>query len=193
MKGLITAAAVLVVIFFGFLLYSSPAGSPGMTEAEMVQIEAEVLEAAQAWMDVWEDMDTDCERAAELWHPEHMAYFSGGERTTPSTWVEVCHRVTRNRAGFSGSWTDTDVRVLSRDAALFVGRQEGTFEHLDGSPTRHYPTGAQVILFERTETGWGITTFSNFNGPPEEVGEGGQAAGPGRSGRSGPRSRSGDG
>ncbi len=173
MKGLITAAAVLVVIFFGFLLYSSPAGSPGMTEAEIAQIEAQVLETAQAWMDVWEDMDTDCERGAEFWHPEHMVYFSSGEPTTPSSWLEVCNRLTQNRAGFSGEWTDTEVRVLSQDAAVFVGRQTGTFEYLDGSPTRHYPTGAQVILFERTATGWGITTFSNFNGPSEVVGEGG--------------------
>ena len=43
MKGLITAAAVLVVLGIGFLLYSSPTAAPELTEAEIAQIEAEVL------------------------------------------------------------------------------------------------------------------------------------------------------
>jgi hypothetical protein len=42
MKALITVAALLVVLGLGFFLYSTPTASPEMTEAEIVQIEAEV-------------------------------------------------------------------------------------------------------------------------------------------------------
>jgi hypothetical protein len=74
-----------------------------------------------------------------------------------------------NRNSFTGEWTDKDVRVLSSDAAVFLGRVSGTFEYLDGSPARRYPAGAQLILVERTATGWGITLAENSNGPGETV------------------------
>jgi len=40
MEGLITLLALLVALGPGFLFYSSPAGPPEMTEAEIAQIEA---------------------------------------------------------------------------------------------------------------------------------------------------------
>jgi hypothetical protein len=123
-------------------------------------------------MDSWEDMDTDCETAAELWHPEYGAYYSQGERVDREGFIESCHRTTANRASVEGSWTSTEVRVLSPDAAVFIGAYESTMGYLDGSPTRHWPNAHQIILAERTETGWGITTFSNFNGPAEVIDEG---------------------
>ena len=173
MKGLAAVLGVLVALGLGFLLYSSDSAPPAeMTEAEIAQIEAEVLEFAEAWMDSWEDMDTDCETAADLWHPEHSAYFSGGERVDHDGFIESCHRTTANRASVDGSWTDWEIRVLSPDAAVFLGSYESTMGYNDDSPTRHWPTANQAILVERTATGWGISFFTNFNGPSEVVEEG---------------------
>jgi hypothetical protein len=172
MKGLITVLAVLVVLGVGFLLYSSPSAPPEMTEAETAAIQAEVLDAAEAWIDAWKDMETDCETAADSWHPEHMAFFFGGHRVDKAGWIDYCNQASATRASWAGSWTNPEIRVLSPDAALFVSSYEQTISYNNDAPTRHYPTSGQVILFERTPTGWGITTFSNFNGPSEVVEEG---------------------
>jgi hypothetical protein len=142
-----------------------------MTEAEIAQIEAEVLQVADAWDDGWEDMETDCENNVNLMHPDHFAWFSGGNRIDLDGWLEYCTNATRNRAGYEGEWTSTEVRVLSPDAAVFVGSYRSTYENVSGRVT-HYPTAAQTILFERTATGWGITLFNNFNGPAEVIQEG---------------------
>ncbi len=170
MKGLITAAAVLVVLGIGFLLYSSPTAAPEMTEAEIAQIEAEVLGLMESWMEAWRG--NDCALSRDLWHPTKIAQPRVG-RTGISVdgWIESCTTQMANRESFSGEWTDTDVRVISPEAAVFSGTYRATYGYRDGSPGRHYPTAAQVMLVERTEGGWGITFFTNSNGPSEEVGE----------------------
>jgi len=172
MKGLMTVLAILVVVGLAFFLYRTPTAPPEMTEAETASIQAEVLVAAEAWMDSWKDMETDCETAVDSWHPEHMAFYSGGSRVDRAGWIDYCNRTTATRASWDGSWTNPEIRVLSPDAALFVSSFEQTISYNNDTPTRHYPTAGQVILFERTPTGWGITTFSNFAGPSEVVEEG---------------------
>jgi hypothetical protein len=67
----------------------------------------------------------------------------------------------------SGSFTDMDVRVISPDAAVLIGRYDGTWEYANGN-TAHYPTGAHLILVERTADGWGATLYENSNGPRSE-------------------------
>lgn len=171
MKGLVTVLAVLVVLGLAYSLYMTPTAPPEMTDAERAQIEADVLNLAEAWMDVWRA--NHCELARDILSPDRLALPVGGRAdTSVSDWIDYCTRTIENRAGWSGEWTDTDVRVLSPDAALFVGTYAGTYTYRDGSPARHYPTSAQVILAERTDTGWSITTFLNSNSAYEEV-EGG--------------------
>ena len=172
MKGLIAVLFALVILGLAFFLYRNPTAPPEMTEAEIAQVQSEVMEAAEAWIDSWNDVETDCETAIDSWHPEYMVYFSAGERVFGDDWVEVCNQTTANRASVDGHWTDTQVRVLSSDAAVFLGSYETTMGYVDGSPTRHWPTANQAILMERTATGWGISLFMNFNGPSEVVEEG---------------------
>lgn len=171
MKGLITGLALLVVLGIGFLLYSSPNAPPEMTEAESAQIEAEVMQWAEAWMEIWRA--NDCELSRNAWHPTRIAQPRAG-RTGVSVdeWIRQCTDQITNRASFSGEWTETEVRVISRDVALFMGSYNATYGYRDETPDRHYPTAAQVMLLERTETGWGLTFFVNSNGPYEGV-EGG--------------------
>jgi uncharacterized protein (TIGR02246 family) len=143
-----------------------------MTEAEIALIQAEVRELAEAWVNAWNDVETDCETAAGLWHPDHAVYFSGGERVSGQAWIDYCNRTTANRASVDGHWTNSEVRVLSPDAAVFLGSYQSTMGYVDDSPTVHWPTANQTILVERTATGWGISFFTNFNGPSEIVEEG---------------------
>ena len=99
-------------------------------------------------------------------------FFSGGSRVGRDEWLDYCSQTTTNRASVSGSWTDTEVRVLSPDAAVFVGSYDSTMGYVDGTPTRHWPTANQVFLAERTANGWGISFFTNLTGPSEVVEEG---------------------
>ena len=172
MKALITVIALIVVLGLGYFLYSSPTAPPEMTEAEVAQIQVEVSDLMESWMEAWRG--NDCALSRDLWHPDHMAQPRGG-RTGISVdgWVEQCTTQMANRASFSGEWTDTEVRVISPDAAVFSGMYTATYGYRDGSPGQHYPTAAQVMLVERTGVGWGITFFVNSNGPSELVeGEG---------------------
>jgi hypothetical protein len=77
----------------------------------------------------------------------------------------------RYEGGYTGNWTETDVRVLSPDAAVFLGRMSGDWKHTDGTIYR-YPAGAHRLLLERTVDGWRITMAENSNGPSEVVEEG---------------------
>jgi hypothetical protein len=137
-----------------------------MTEAQIAQIEAEVLEWAEAWMDSW-NVDVHCDATLPLIHPDHVVELTGGAPLKKAEWLEYCKRTNANIAGFTGVWTDTSVRVLSPDAAVFLGRFDGTWEYPDGR-TNHRPAGAQLILVERTAEGWGLTLFENSNGPLAE-------------------------
>jgi hypothetical protein len=77
----------------------------------------------------------------------------------------------QNYRGYTGSWTETDVRVLSPDAAVFLGQASGTWEHADGRFIR-YPSSWQLMLVERTEDSWGMSILQYSNGPSEVVEEG---------------------
>ena len=70
------------------LVAACQAPSPEMTEADIAQIEAEVTELAEAWVNAWNDVETDCETAIDHWHPDHMLYFSGGNRVDRAGWPE---------------------------------------------------------------------------------------------------------
>jgi hypothetical protein len=139
-----------------------------MTQAEIAQIEAEVNEWAEAWVDVWRA--NDCELSRPLMHPTRMHVLWGGKpHNSIDEWMDYCTSTIANRAGWSGEWTDTEVRVYSGDAAVFIGTYSGTYTYRDETPARHYPVATQVIILERAGDGWGVTSFENSNGPYEEV------------------------
>jgi hypothetical protein len=172
MKAVLAVLALLVVVGLGFFLYSTPTAPPEMTEAEIAQIETDVMQIADDWMEVWKDLETDCENAQALLHPDYWVRIPSGEVRDISEWPDYCARSTATRAGFSGDWTDQKVRVISPDAAVFIGTYSPTFSFNDGRPPRHYLTSAQKLLVERTAAGWGISWMSFSNGPSEVVEEG---------------------
>lgn len=162
-------AAILAVIV---LLYVATAPTPPaeMTPVQVAEVEAGVLQAAEDWMDAWRG--NDCELTREVWHPQRIAQPRVGSiGLTVDEWVESCAEQMSNRASFEGEWTDTDVRVISEDAAVFSGTYTATFGYHDETPSRHYPEAAQVMLFERTDTGWGLVFFVNSSAPWEVVEE----------------------
>jgi hypothetical protein len=172
MKALLAVLAVLVVLGAGFLLYSSPTAPPAeMTEAEIAQIEAEVMEHADAWLGVFRG-EIDCDAGLDLLHPDRLAMPYQGELLNRAEWHEMCSIRTANVAGVSMSWTKKEVRVLAPDAAVFIGSYSSTWEYRDDSPARHVPISSQIGVAERTPDGWVYTAYSYSDGPSEVVEEG---------------------
>lgn len=137
-----------------------------LTPEQIAQIEAEVLEWGKAWADGWEP-ENRCDIISALHHPDYVVRFSGGEPQRRDGWLEYCEGNMANWVSFSGIWSEMEVRVISPDAAVLIARYDGTWEYADGT-TGHYPTGAHMILVERTSDGWGATIFQNFSGPRAE-------------------------
>lgn len=171
MKALAAVVAGIFPVVALLSFCAAPTAPSGMTEADRAQIKVEVMQLADAWMDVWRV--NDCELSRPLMHPDRMSVMWGGRpHKSVEEWMDHCTTTIANRAQFNGSWTDTIVRVLSSDAAVFVGTYSSSYEYRDGIPARHYPSASQVMRVERTATGWGVTRFENSNGPSEVVGEG---------------------
>ena len=148
MKGLIAGLAALLVLGVGFFLYSSPtAPSAEMTEVEIAQIQAEVVQFAEAYLDMWntEEGDGACERARAFIHPTRFVRIYNGEPNTDvNEYVRRCKNTVANWASYEAVLTDTEVRVFSPVAAMFIGTQSFTQTYLDGSPSRHYPVATDI-------------------------------------------------
>lgn len=167
-----TAAVVVAILAVLALLYVATAPTPPaeLTAAEIAQIQSEVERAAEDWMEVWQM--NDCEAGRGFWHPEYLSQPRGGTiAKTVDDLMEQCNQALANRESFSGNWTDTEVKVISRNAAIFAGNWEGTFHYRDDTPPRHYAHSATVLLFIRTETGWALSFYVNSNDSPQPVSE----------------------
>lgn len=160
---------------FGFLvgaiLLTMPiqAVAQELTPAEIVQIKAEIEKVAESMMDMW--AMNDCDAAVPFWHPDFIFQPLGGViAKTVDDVKQQCDQALANRASFSGGWINTEIRVLSRNAAVLAGNWEGTFHYRDDTAPRHYAHSATVYLLVRMEDGWGISFYVNSNDPPQAVG-----------------------
>ena len=171
MKGLITVVAVLVVVGLAFFLYRSPSAPTGMNNLEIYQIETEVLEHADAWLDVFQG-EIDCDAGLDLLHPDRLAMLHEGWLFNRAKWHEMCSIRTANVASVSMNWRTKEVRVLTPDAAVFVGSYSSTWEFRDGSPARHVPVSSLIGVAERTPDGWVYTAYSYSDSRLRPVEEG---------------------
>ena len=142
---------------------------PEMTEAEIAQIEAEVMEFAEAWLNVWEQ--NDCEAGAVFLHPTQSSFLWEGKALSRAEWLEICTPFTENRESFTGHWNEVTVRVLTSDAAVFVGTYTDTIRFVSGT-LRTWADNSQTGLVERTPEGWVFTTLASTSGSYEDI-EGG--------------------
>lgn len=169
MKGLIAVLAVFVVLGFAFLRYRSPtAPPPEMTEAERAQIEAEVMEFADRWLDAWR-VEVNCDANLPLMHPERLAMPYEGEIINRDEWYGMCLMRSASVASATFGWTSREVRVLAPDAAVFIGSYSSTWGYRGDSPAVHVPSSSIGGVVERTPDGWVWTFYSWSQGPGEEV------------------------
>ena len=169
MKGLIAGLAVLVVLGIGFLLYSSPTATPEMTDAEVAQIEAEVMESMGTYVDGYREMDM--EKVGSVAHPDFLTYPYSGRVVNRSEFVETSLAWAEGKESWAISWVDTNVRVLSPDLAVFSGTSVDTLTFSDGRAFYH-PSNAYAFLFERTPDGWKLSMGGPSAAPRQPIEEG---------------------
>jgi len=130
MKGLIAVLGLLLVLGVGFFLYSSPtAPSAEMTEAEIAQIEAEVMQFAEAHLSAFGELDAEV--LTSFWLEDNISSVSFAERMVGTEETSIFFD------GLVASWQQTNsewqpgsiVDVISPTMALFQGtsRQEVAF------------------------------------------------------------------
>lgn len=159
------ALAAFVVLLFVAACQAPPPAE--MTEAERAQIEAEILEVAETWVDGLRQFDGDLIAAAI--HPD-LAVFAyqgrildrAGYRDAIVAWME-------GKESYKGGWLDTHVRVISPDLAVFSATAEDTIQYSDGR-TVHRPNST-VALFERTTEGWKWSVASHGPGVAQVIEE----------------------
>jgi len=152
MRGLTAGMAALVALGILFFLYASPATpSAEMTADQIAEIEAEVLEGMETYVDGYREMDM--EKVGSVAHPDLLTYPYSGRVLNRTEFIETSLAWAEGRGYWAISWVDTNVRVLSPDLAVFSGTSVDTVTFSDGRAF-HYPSNAYAFLFERTPDGW---------------------------------------
>lgn len=151
-----------LALFAVLSLAACQSGIPELTEAEIAQIEAEVLEVVEANFEGWRQGDVDIIMAT--FHPTATSWVAGSVPRDFSRVTEWVTNFSTNYESWEGGWTETEVKVLSREAALFQGHYSCTTTRNDGR-VLYWPGNASwTNLLERTEDGWKITMGANAAG-----------------------------
>ena len=133
MKGLIAGLAVLLVLGVGFFLYSSPTEpSVEMTEADIAQIQAELMSWTDEWIESSRSQDADA--VAALMDPDEARYVVNA--TFHSGWEECRNALETLYAGWetwNGDWSGRSVEVLGPDVAFLIGQVRGPLTLVDGT------------------------------------------------------------
>lgn len=158
-----TLAAFSVLL----LVAACQTAPPEVTEAERAQIEAEVLQAAEDWFDGFRQHDLDLLMAA--YHPTETSFGGGRAPRDYATIRESWANQFENVVKYELDWTETVVKVLSRDAAVFQGYYDATGTYADGR-IFHWPGNVSfTVLMERTPDGWKITMGAGTNGTAQRI------------------------
>ncbi len=130
-----------------------------MTEAEIAQIEAEVMATSDRLIDSWNAYDA--EAFFGVYHPEKVSFAWGARvwkdhEALSDGWREVWS----SGDSISVSWVERTVQVLDDEAAIFQGSTDLTVYYKNGR-IMHYPgTAHWTGLFEPAADGWKMTVSS---------------------------------
>jgi ketosteroid isomerase-like protein len=167
MKAVVAILAALVCLGVLFWFYTAPKAPPAeMTEAEIAQIEAEVLKATNDMMTAWNAEDGltggsyfDSETLNVLW--------GSNEYDNPESFGEMWATIWERFPSWDGGWDDSTVKVLNPNQALFRGRYHCTLTDQEGVQTFWRPH--LTALFERRADGWKMTLVDHAIGTAQEV------------------------
>ena len=163
LNALLVLLATIVVIL---LVARLPPPSPEMSEAEIAEIRADVLEVVEARFEALRDLDMD--KVLQSAHPDLLAWTAGGRIMNSAAYRDGMRAWAEGKESWSGRWVETDVRVLTPDLAVFSGSYVDTIQYSDGRYL-HCPRCSAVFLFERTPDGWKYSMGAGSAVPAEPV------------------------
>jgi ketosteroid isomerase-like protein len=158
---------ILMAVIGLVLLVGCQAPPAEMTEAEIAQIEAEVLQAAEDWFDGFRQHDLDILMAG--YHPTETSFAGSRAPRDYATVQESWGNQFEDVVKYDLEWTETVVKVLSHEAAMFQGYYDATGTYADGRILRWPGNVSFTVLMERTPDGWKITMGSGTNGTAQRI------------------------
>ncbi len=151
--------AALAVLLLVFACQTAP---PEMTEAEIAQAEAEVLDVMEGCFEGFRQGNADLVMAC--FHPTATAWVWNSVPRDYARVRELTDNWFEANESWDGGWTETTVKVLNRDAAMFQGVYEATLTYSDGRIVRFPGNASWTLLMERTDDGWKGTMGDNGSG-----------------------------
>jgi len=152
------------------LLVACQTPPPELTQAEVAQIEADVMEVALSMHEGFRALDA--EAVATVFHPTESGFDWNGQIYNGTDIVAPLARNFENRVADEREWVDMRVKVISRNVALFLGSAQATMQQTSGEIIRYPGNLYFSLLFERTNEGWKSTFGAIRSGPAERLGEG---------------------
>ena len=140
-----------------------------MTDAEIAQIEAEVVALMENAFEGIRQLDVDMVMAA--CHPTDLGWVWASVPRGYDRIRELWVNWFENKEAFEGGWTETTVKVLNENAAAFQGIWEGTITYPRGRIVRYPSNASWTSLVERTPDGWKITMLDGGAGTVEVIQE----------------------
>ena len=133
MKGLIAALVVLLAVGVFFFYRASPTSAPAeMTEAEIAQIEAEVLEWADLWVESSRSQDADA--VVALMDPDEARYVVN---STFHSGLDDCRdaleTLYQGWETWAGEWSGESVEALGPEVAFLIGQVRGPLTLVGGT------------------------------------------------------------
>jgi hypothetical protein len=168
------AVVLLAIVLVGLavpMFVSLRESIPGETgEAGQAQIKAEVTQALDDWIQSYGGMD--CDETSRFYHPQFLAAASGGEILDYAAHNEGCQSFFEGKDGWKGYWVETNVRVISPDAAEFSAIMGDTVWYSSGLVRERPGTCANVGVMVRTDEGWKFTIAAQSCGSSRLLEEG---------------------
>jgi len=155
--GYMRALATFVCLMLVTACQAAPPAE--MTEAEIAQFAAEVTEVMEANLEGWRQGNVDM--IMGTFHPTATAWVWGSVPRDYARVRELTENWFNNNEFWDGGWTETTVKVLSPDAAVFQGHYRAEMHYTDGRILNWPGNASWTNLMERTEDGWKVTMGAN--------------------------------
>lgn len=161
------AGSAVFLLLFCVACQAPP--SQQLTEDQIAEIEAAVMESIETYADGYREMDM--EKVASVAHPDLLTYPFAGRVLDRPGFLESSLAWAEGKESWAINWTDVNVRVISQDLAVFSGTSVDTVTFSDGRAF-YYPSNAYGFLFERTPQGWKFSVGGPSSPPRQAVDEG---------------------
>ena len=137
-----------------------------MTEAEIAQIEAEVMAQTDGMLVAWNARDWNA--TLRFHHPEKTAFAWSGTVYDYDGLMARWETVGENFTAQNSTWNNRKIEVLSKEAAIFQGSFDLRVTRTDGTELYYPGNCVWTALFEPFNGEW-LMTYIGYNWGGYEV------------------------